>query len=362
MKAYDEAVNRLGSPETPFAPRAGANRPVTLEISSTARDRLDSVNAARALSTRTAALIELGLELQKQHEPSRLLETFCRGAQDVMGGRIAAVCMIDEQGPLSRFAAQGPTADQIIRIQHDLEASTDLLGRLLGSDLPRRVNRAGGDLAALGLPESHPKIDNFLAVPIACAHYTRGVFYVADRPGRHFDEEDQQLAEMLAASLASQYENLVLYDVITRYDMLLELEANERQDAVRQLCDSELKFRQLVEHVHQVFILIDVVRNRLLYVSPAFEAVWKRSRESLYALPWSWLDAVHPNGNAEVVERFRSAPADTLVHFDLEYRIGQPDDSVRWIRSRGFPIYDHSGRIYRLAGIAEDITRRRMCG
>ena len=42
-----------------------------------------------------------------------------------------------------------------------------------------------------------------------------------------------------------------------------------------------------------MFWLGDPVNGAILYVSPAFEAVWGRSCESLYQSPLAWLEAVH---------------------------------------------------------------------
>ncbi|MGC8495125.1 MAG: PAS domain S-box protein [Syntrophobacteraceae bacterium] len=44
----------------------------------------------------------------------------------------------------------------------------------------------------------------------------------------------------------------------------------------------------------------------------------------------------------------------------VEYRIVRPDGSVRWILDRGGPVRDASGEIYRIAGIAEDVTERKQ--
>jgi PAS domain-containing protein len=44
---------------------------------------------------------------------------------------------------------------------------------------------------------------------------------------------------------------------------------------------------------------------------------------------------------------------------DAELRVVRPDGSIRWIRSRGFPIKDHDGGLSRTAGLAEDITQRK---
>ena len=43
--------------------------------------------------------------------------------------------------------------------------------------------------------------------------------------------------------------------------------------------------------------------------------------------------------------------------YDEEYRIIRPDGSIRWIRDRAFPVKDEAGNVYRIAGLAEDITR-----
>src|SRR5207245_1906485 len=45
--------------------------------------------------------------------------------------------------------------------------------------------------------------------------------------------------------------------------------------------------------------------------------------------------------------------------YDEVYRITRPDGSLRWIHDRAFPLRDASGKIYRVVGIAEDITKQR---
>src|SRR5260370_23061060 len=45
--------------------------------------------------------------------------------------------------------------------------------------------------------------------------------------------------------------------------------------------------------------------------------------------------------------------------YDEEYRIVRPDGTLRWIRDRAFPVRNEAGEVYRIAGIAEDITERK---
>lgn len=50
---------------------------------------------------------------------------------------------------------------------------------------------------------------------------------------------------------------------------------------------------------------------------------------------------------------FESVPE---TEYEIEYRIVRPDNELRWVRSRAFPIYNDHGNIWRVAGIVEDIT------
>jgi two-component system sensor histidine kinase UhpB len=122
------------------------------------------------------------------------------------------------------------------------------------------------------------------------------------------------------------------------------------------LGESEQRFRQIAENIHEIFWLIDMVKQTMLYVSPAYEAVWGRSRESLYREPRSFINAIHPEDRARVVDIIGR---DREQDVEVEYRVVRPDGSIRWIRDRGFPIKDESGHFYRVAGIAEDITERK---
>jgi two-component system sensor histidine kinase/response regulator len=122
------------------------------------------------------------------------------------------------------------------------------------------------------------------------------------------------------------------------------------------LGESEQRFRQIAENIHEVFWLSTADLSNMLYTSPAYEAVWGRTRESLYRDPRSFIYAIHAEDRARVIDVI---DRDREQGFEVEYRVVRPDGSIRWIRDRGFPITDESGHFYRVAGIAEDITERK---
>jgi len=132
-------------------------------------------------------------------------------------------------------------------------------------------------------------------------------------------------------------------------------ERRRQEDAVR---ESREMFRQLAENIREVFWLTNPDKYQMLYISPGYEAIWGRTCESLYASPTSWLEAIHPEDRSRVVEA--AMTRQVLGEYDEEYRIVRPDGVIRWVRDRAFPIHDENGVIYRIAGIAEDITDRRQ--
>lgn len=139
-------------------------------------------------------------------------------------------------------------------------------------------------------------------------------------------------------------------------------EAKERQkrhNAEQALRESEERFRQLAENIAEsVFWMSDPISRQQLYVSPAYERIWGRSCESLYANFLEWLEAIHPEDRQRIQTNFFEQAL--AGNYDEEYRIIRPDGSIRWIRDRGFPIQDNSGTPYRVVGIAEDITDRKL--
>ncbi len=131
----------------------------------------------------------------------------------------------------------------------------------------------------------------------------------------------------------------------------------ERRRSEAALRAGEARFRQLAESIREVFWMTDLEKGVMVYVSPAYESVWGRSCESLYASPQDWSDALHPEDRARVLEAATTRQA--VGTYDEEYRIVRPDGTVRWIHDKAFPVRDEGGRVVRVAGVAEDVTARR---
>jgi two-component system, cell cycle sensor histidine kinase and response regulator CckA len=130
---------------------------------------------------------------------------------------------------------------------------------------------------------------------------------------------------------------------------LLRREARTRE----LLQTNEERFREFSEHVEAVLWMVDANTHEVLYINSAFEEVWGRSMQSLRDNSFSFIEGVHPEDQYLVWEQVRTPrPRPT----SMEYRVLRPDGSVVWVKDSSFPVYDESGALRQLVGIAQDIT------
>jgi PAS domain S-box-containing protein len=173
----------------------------------------------------------------------------------------------------------------------------------------------------------------------------RGVFHTRKKNGELFWESATVSPILNSSGVPSHY--LAVKEDIT-----------ERMSRESALKSSEERFRLITETISEVFWMTDSQLARMLYVSPAYEEVWGRSRESLYAAPRSFMEAVHPDDRDRTVSEITSGMA-AQQRIENEYRIVRPDGTIRTIRNRGFPVFDADGRLTNYVGVAMDVSDRK---
>ncbi|NER21159.1 MAG: PAS domain-containing protein [Symploca sp. SIO1C2] len=189
------------------------------------------------------------------------------------------------------------------------------------------------------------KLNSYICTPIFVNGEIYGTlsFSSTKSRGTNFRTDEQEMIELMAQSIGK---------FIATNQM-----AMEQQQAEEALRESEQRFRQMAENIRQVFWMKAPQQEQMIYISPAYEEIWGRSCQSMYQNPQSFLDNVHPEDRKRAIAALKQQKQG---EYDVEYRILQVGGQERWIRDRGFPICDSEGQIYRLVGIAEDITEYKL--
>ncbi len=188
-------------------------------------------------------------------------------------------------------------------------------------------------------------IDSYICTPIFVNNKIYGTLSFSSTKPRssNFRTDEQEMIELMAQSIGK---------FIAANQMLME-----QQHAEEALRESEQRFRQMAENIRQVFWMRDPETEQMIYISPAYEEIWGRSCQSMYQNSQSFLDSIHPEDRERAIAALKQQKQG---EYDIEYRILQVGGQERWIREQAFPICDSEGQIYRLVGIAEDITEYKL--
>lgn len=122
-------------------------------------------------------------------------------------------------------------------------------------------------------------------------------------------------------------------------------------------------FNMLAANLPMVFWVWSTDFRKILYVSQLFEEFWGVNSEAVAKKPLSWLDSIHPD-DKETVQHFIDSPTPHILSAASisfpSFRLIGPNDKIRWMETKAFPIRDRKGRTRLLAGYAEDVTLRRQ--
>ncbi len=197
------------------------------------------------------------------------------------------------------------------------------------------------DFVAILPGEVLGKTISALALWLPAAYY---LVRVAPRLPNYVGAHNRRTFDVLSGSF-----NEIKLALVRAEAALERSEMERRQEAAY--------FQQIAENINEALWLAEVKPEHVFYVNRAYEQIWGRSAASLYTDPGAFAASLHLEDRDRVVA---GLPTQRLGNYDVEYRIVRPDGAIRWVRDRAFPIHDEQGTVYRIAGISEDITERKL--
>lgn len=258
-KVLNSESNR-GSQADPAKFREDHLRVVTNKLS-------EKSDALERNNLKLTALVTMGLELSKEHDPLLLLDKYNRVAREIIGAQFSSVGILGGSGKsMDYFVICGLTNEAAAKMKKDTVVQ-GAIGELLKDLQPRAIENPSGDPVTLGFPNTCPPIYSFLGVPIATQANVHGFLCLLNKVGFDgFDADDLRLLGMLASQLSLAYENAELLR-----------EAIQKNDALR---ESEARFRRIVDSNMLGMVFMDL-SGRLTEANEAFLQLVGCTREAV---------------------------------------------------------------------------------
>jgi two-component system, NarL family, sensor histidine kinase DevS len=180
------------------------------------------MDALSVTEGRLRALFAAGLAVTSELSLDALLKRLVEAAAELTGARYAALGVIDANGvELEQFVTHGIDDDLRAEIG-DLPRGRGILGVLIREARPLRLHDLAEDPRSVGFPPGHPPMRSFLGVPILLRGVAYGNFYLTEKGGEDFTDEDEELVTLLAGQAAVAIENARLYEASIRWSRQLQ--------------------------------------------------------------------------------------------------------------------------------------------
>jgi PAS domain S-box-containing protein len=138
----------------------------------------------------------------------------------------------------------------------------------------------------------------------------------------------------------------------------LQRSAFERQLVAEALSQSQDRLNSILNSLDDVVWSVHATTFKVLYISPAAEAVYGLPQSEFFHNPHLWIEMIHPQDRQRVEGLLQKRM--TAGTTDMEYRIVGSSGEVHWLRSRSRLVCDATGSPVRIDGIETDITDRKQ--
>ncbi|MDR6417050.1 GAF domain-containing sensor histidine kinase [Pseudarthrobacter sulfonivorans] len=166
------------------------------------------VSAQQRMQGLLNAVVALAEDLSLEAVLHRVVTSACH----LLEADYGALGVIGSDRGLSHFITVGIEEDLAHTIG-PLPTGHGVLGLLIRDPKPLRLHDLSQHPDAYGFPKHHPPMKSFLGVPIRVRDVVFGNLYLTQkRGGGDFTDEDEELAEALAAAAGVAIENARLYD------------------------------------------------------------------------------------------------------------------------------------------------------
>ncbi|MFJ2541771.1 GAF domain-containing protein [Microbacterium sp. NPDC087589] len=168
---------------------------------------------------RLRSLLRANQAVVEDIELEHVLRHIAEAAVALVEAQYGALGVIDRDGGLEQFIHVGMKEEVAQQIGH-LPEGLGILGAVIESEHPIRLDDLGEDSRSVGFPAHHPPMRSFLGVPIRVRGEIYGNLYLTNPAAGSFSEEDEELVLALASTAAIAIDNARRFEESRRLQRL----------------------------------------------------------------------------------------------------------------------------------------------
>ena len=200
-------MSRFERLDFPDGPRSDLERTIEELVTSAQRVLATQGRLRHLLDANRSVVEELDLE--------QVLLRIVEAAVSLVAAQYGALGVIAPDGHLEQFIHVG-IPDHDAEVIGHLPRGHGLLGAVVDTARPIRLESLAADSRSSGFPAHHPVMNGFLGVPIRVRNEVYGNLYLTNPVDGTFSQEDEELVTALAATAGVAIDNARLFDETRR--------------------------------------------------------------------------------------------------------------------------------------------------
>ncbi|WP_262000984.1 GAF domain-containing protein [Microbacterium sp. Mcb102] len=189
------------------------------ELESTIGELVERAQRVLTAQGRLRSLLRASQIVVEDLELEQVLRHIAEAALTLVDAQYGALGVIDRAGRLEQFIHVGMPHEVAVMMDH-LPEGRGILGAVIESEHPIRLEDLGTDPRSVGFPAHHPAMRTFLGVPIRVRGEIYGNLYLTNRVGGEFTDEDEELVLALATTAGIAIDNARRYEESQRLQRL----------------------------------------------------------------------------------------------------------------------------------------------
>ncbi len=145
----------------------------------------------------------------------------------------------------------------------------------------------------------------------------------------------------------------VIYVVAFQEDMTANIDLEQQITKIRQTLDDTQEFARLGSWY------VDYDLDKVYWDKQNYALFGLDYRQEVPSSEEITNDLIHPEDAVEIVKKVQQAIA-IRGNYEMEIRQKQPDNSYKWVLTRGRPIYTKRGRLCGFSGVSIDINEKKL--